>query len=376
MKELESFFLKRKIVVTCGIGGVGKTTLSAALAVRAALSGRNAVVVTIDPAKRLATSLGLDPSQAAQGDLLDITPELLRAAKNAGAPTQKMGSLHALVPDARLTFENFVQGLADTEEARRKITENPIFQIFAREFSGANDYMAMESLHKLAQTSRFDLIVLDTPPSRDTLSFLKAPELLSRFFDDKLVNWLALPANKLVAGGVRKALGLLEKLTGGKFMTHLFDFAASIFEVRIRFAASLKKITALLSSEKVGFLLVATPDVATRRDTAHFIDSVRQLGFQFDGLALNRTLGYLPTESPEGGPNEGSKEGSMDAPKEPREAEAMKAVEWLRQQEKISLQDVFPLLGPSAIHAVLPELARDIHSLEDLIHVAMAFNPA
>jgi anion-transporting ArsA/GET3 family ATPase len=342
---------QRRIIITCGTGGVGKTTLSAALAVRAALEGKNAVVITIDPAKRLATSLGL--SVEALGD----KPEDLTPALKAAAPHCK-GRLHAIVPDTRKTFEDFIHSLTSSPSVADRVIRNPIFQIFAKEFSGTNEYMALERLYSLALDRRYDCIVLDTPPSRNTLAFLDAPSLLARLFEEKLIRWLVLPANKLMASGIQKILTVLEKLTGEGFMTHLFEFAAALFEVQGTFVANLKKINALLASEEVGFVMVAGPSPEAVPEIRHFISALDSHQLHFDGILVNRTLGHLKRS---------------DA-NDPETEKALKLVEAMQERERKILTEIRGETKTASVYeAELPELSRDVHSIEDLIHVAQKF---
>ncbi len=358
--------LNRKVIVTCGTGGVGKTTLSAALAFRAALQGKRTVVVTMDPAKRLATSLGLK----SLGDHpTDLTPELrrvLKAAKSSGLTLPEnfsedfKGTLDAIMPDTRKTFEAFITELAPNPAVADRVMRNPIFQIFAKEFSGTNEYMALERLYSLHESGKYDCIVLDTPPSRNTLAFLEAPKLLARFFEEKLIRWLVLPANKLVSVGMRKTLGLLEKLTGTGFMTSLFEFASALFEVQVGFTANLKRITELLESPDVGFLMVTVPAPDVVPEAKHFIQTLKDHRFHFDGVALNRTLGYMNVP--------GSQAAGGDAALE-------KAYEIIRAAQNREKRVISELESSSiALRALLPELARDVHSVEDLFYVAMAFD--
>lgn len=348
---IDEILRSRSILITCGTGGVGKTTLSAALAMRAAMLGRRAVVVTIDPAKRLATSLGFEKLG---NEAADLTP-LLR--KTCAAHSQECpGTLHAIVPDTRRTFEDFVNNLAPSQAVAEQVMRNPIFQIFAKEFSGTNEYMALERLFAISEQGHYDTIILDTPPSRNTLAFLDAPKLLAQFFDEKVIKWLVMPANKLVATGMRKAFGILEKLTGSGFMTHLFDFAAALFEVRVRFVANLTKITELLESRKVGFLVVAAPTPDTVPEVRHFIESIREHRFHFEGVALNRSLGYLGKADANGAP--------------PDLKPGFEVLEALQAREELAVKALGEI---TRLHARLPELARDVHSVEDLYYVATAF---
>lgn len=363
--EIDRILEQRKIIITCGTGGVGKTTLSAAIAFRAALSGKRTAVITIDPAKRLATSLGL---QQLGSEPTDITKQLLRAYEKAKAanmplPRQCTGTLHAYVPDNKSSFEGFINNLSPSKKVAERVLSNPIFQIFTKEFSGTLEYMAMERLHALTSLGTYDCIVLDTPPSRNALAFLDAPKLLTHFFEEKLIRWLVLPTNKLVSVGVKKALGVMERLTGAGFMTNLFDFASTLFEVRVKFAANLKSTIMLLESPAVGFIMVSVPAQDTAEEIKQFVKMLGENKFHFDGVALNRTLGYL--EVPDT---------TQKAAYGKELKEAFLVLRALQDRESNGIQCLEKALGgENAICAKLPELARDVHCVEDLFHVAMAF---
>jgi len=339
---IDEILSSRRIIITCGTGGVGKTTLSAALAVRAAQSGRKAVVITIDPAKRLATSLGLSTLGDAPTDLT----HLLGAVP---------GTLAAIMPDTRETFETFIRSISPTPTVAERVIKNPIYEIFAKEFSGANEYMALQRLLALDRTGQFDCIILDTPPSRDTLAFLDAPELLSQFFEERFIKWFILPANQVMAVGVRKALGVLENLTGAGFVTHLFDFAQSLFETRLRFAADLKAVTALLESSASSFVLVTGTSPESAREIGDFARSVAEHKFRFDGVIINRTLGLL----------------DAGTPSTPGENAALRLLVALQTREKEAIGILKGALG-KAPYFMAPELARDVHSIHDLIQVAQS----
>jgi anion-transporting ArsA/GET3 family ATPase len=345
VSAFDEIIAKRKIIITCGTGGVGKTTLSAAMAIRAAMLGKRTIVITIDPAKRLKTALGI-PELGDQP--IDLTPHL--KALHVGIT----GSLEAVVPNTRRTFEKFIAEIAPNPQSAERLMNNPIFEIFARDFSGSNEYMALESLFSLYSEGKYDCIVLDTPPSRNTLNFLRAPHVLAQFFEEKLFRWLVTPANRLVSAGMRKALSLLEKLTGEGFMTHLLAFATSLFEMQEKFTANLKAITRLLESESTGFVMVTAPTPETVPEAVHFIDAARDYRLHFDGVVVNRTLGYLKGLS------------------EIRPAEAHEVLAALVAREKRVFEELEKAEIP--LRARLPELARDVHSVEDLFHVALAFS--
>lgn len=346
----------RRVLITCGTGGVGKTTVSASLAVRAALEGKRVIVITIDPAKRLATSLGLDKLGHEPTDLTDAL------AKAAGRPVK--GRFSALMPKSRESFERLIRSLTTNEEAVQRIFGNPILNTFSQDFSGANEYLALEELVHFYGRSEFDLVILDTPPSRNTLSFLEAPQLLARFFEEKMIRFLVMPANRLLAFGMRKAFNILERMTGTGFVNQLFDFGEALFEVQENFLKKLKSIHRLLQSEEIGFLLVAAPTPETAGEIGHFLDQIHARGFHFDGVLLNRSLGHLkPTQ------------GEPD--------EASRLIEALQERERVayarlreSAEKTLNKDDRKLFYVQLPELARDVHGLEDLYHVSTLFDRA
>jgi anion-transporting ArsA/GET3 family ATPase len=351
--QIDVALSKRKIIVTCGTGGVGKTTLSAALAFRAAIMGKRTVVVTIDPAKRLATSLGM---KNLGDEPTDLTPQLKRAYEKAKESAEVKGSLHAIMPDTSRTFELFLQSISPTPEIAQRLRKNPIFQMFAKEFSGANEYMAMERLYALDKSGLYDCIILDTPPSRNTMAFLQAPKLLAQFFEERMIRWLVVPTNKLVSMGMKKALGILEKLTGEGFMTHLVDFAAGLFEVQKGFTSHLSRVTELLESSDVGFIMVTTPTPDTASEVRHFIETLAKHHLHFDGVAMNRTFSDLKI------------------PENSEKEVGFQILRALQQREESVLSSLRQ--NSISLCARLPELARDVHSVEDLLYVALAFDSA
>lgn len=330
----------RKIVITCGTGGVGKTSVSAALGIQAARDGYRTLIITIDPAKRLEQALGLDHHERKLGDEPHDITDLIEA--QTGEPCA--GRCFALMPATRATFETFIRDISPTPETAERILRNPIFEVFAAEFSGTNEYMAMERLIYAFEKGGFDRIILDTPPSRNTLDFLDAPRTLARFFEERFVRWIAIPQNRFFSFGLKKVLELLERLTGSGFMTHLLDFARAMIEVQTGFSANLARISELLASSKTGFVLVTAPSSRVSQDVRQFVASVRDHGFAFDGVILNRTHGHLKRDVPN--------------PVIERLQDDEKALILALKTEKLS------------VLATLPQLSRDLHSVRDLTYVA------
>jgi anion-transporting ArsA/GET3 family ATPase len=281
-----------RIVVCCGSGGVGKTTTSAALAVRAADRGRRVAVLTIDPARRLAQALGLTELGNEPGRVAGV-PEPVLDGRSPEAPGG--GELHAMMLDMRRTFDEMVQTHATPERAAT-ILANPFYQTISSSFSGTQEYMAMEKLGQLAATGRWDLIVVDTPPSRSALDFLDAPQRMSTFLDGRMIRLLSSPAR---AGGrsLRKVLGAgfslfakaVSTILGGQLLADAGAFVQAFDTMFGGFRERATATYALLRSPGTAFVVVATPEPDALREAAYFVDRLRREDMPLAGLVLNRT---------------------------------------------------------------------------------------
>ncbi|MFL6025460.1 MAG: ArsA family ATPase [Friedmanniella sp.] len=271
-----------EIVICCGSGGVGKTTTSAALAVRAAEAGRRVVVLTIDPARRLAQSLGLGE--------LDNTPRPVQ-----GIDTAAGGSLDAMMLDMKRTFDDVVVEHS-TAERSRDILANPFYQALSSSFSGTQEYMAMEKLGQLHAESarggrRWDLIVVDTPPARSALDFLDAPEHLSSLLDGRFIRLLLAPARgplRLMSVGFTLVSSAMNKILGGQVIRDLQTFVAACEALFGGFRNRAEETYRLLSSRHTTFLVVATPQRDALREAAYFVDRLTEESMPLSGLVINR----------------------------------------------------------------------------------------
>jgi anion-transporting ArsA/GET3 family ATPase len=270
-----------RIVVCCGSGGVGKTTTAASLALRAAERGRHAVVLTIDPARRLAQSLGLTT--------LDNTPRPVK-----GVDTSAGGSLHAMMLDMKRTFDEVVLAHADPARARQ-IMENPFYQSLSSSFSGTQEYMAMEKLGQLRLMDEWDLIVVDTPPSRSALDFLDAPKRLGTFLDGRMIRVLSAPARKggraymkVVSAGVGMVTGTLTKVLGAQVLRDVSTFVAALDTMFGGFRERAETTYRLLGAPGTAFLVVASPEPDALREAAYFVERLGEEQMPLSGLVLNR----------------------------------------------------------------------------------------
>ncbi|MFF5935273.1 ArsA family ATPase [Streptomyces sp. NPDC012508] len=276
--------LGTRIIVCCGAGGVGKTTTAAALGVRAAERGRRVVVLTIDPARRLAQSMGIDS--------LDNVPRKVEGIKGSDG-----GQLHAMMLDMKRTFDEIVEAHADGERARA-ILENPFYQSLSAGFAGTQEYMAMEKLGQLRARDEWDLIVVDTPPSRSALDFLDAPKRLGSFLDGKFIRLLMAPAKmggragmKFLNVGMSMMTGTLGKLLGGQFLKDVQTFVAAMDTMFGGFRTRADATYKLLQAPGTAFLVVATPERDALREAAYFVERLAAEEMPLAGLVLNRVHG-------------------------------------------------------------------------------------
>ncbi|WP_282696186.1 ArsA-related P-loop ATPase [Streptomyces sp. CC208A] len=273
-----------RIIVCCGSGGVGKTTTAAALGVRAAERGRRVVVLTIDPARRLAQSMGIDA--------LDNTPRKVDGIKGSDG-----GELHAMMLDMKRTFDEIVEAHADPARARA-ILENPFYQSLSAGFAGTQEYMAMEKLGQLRARDEWDLIVVDTPPSRSALDFLDAPKRLGSFLDGKFIKLLMAPAKvggragmKFLNVGMSMMSGTLGKLLGGQFLVDVQTFVSAMDTMFGGFRTRADATYRLLQAPGTAFLVVAAPERDALREAAYFVERLAAEGMPLAGLVLNRVHG-------------------------------------------------------------------------------------
>lgn len=282
---------RTRIVVCCGSGGVGKTTTAAAIGLRAAERGRKVVVLTIDPARRLAQSMGIEE--------LDNVPRRV-----PGIDTSAGGELHAMMLDMKRTFDEIVEAHSDEERARA-ILENPFYQSLSAGFAGTQEYMAMEKLGQLRSRDEWDLIVVDTPPSRSALDFLDAPGRLGSFLDGKLIKLLVAPAKlggragmKFLGVGMSVMSGPLNKLMGAQLLRDVQTFVAAMDTMFGGFRTRADATYRLLQAPGTAFLVVAAPERDALREAAYFVERLAAERMPLAGLVLNRVHGSAADQLP------------------------------------------------------------------------------
>jgi len=349
-----------RIIVCCGSGGVGKTTTSAALALAAAEAGREVVVLTIDPARRLAQSLGLVE--------LDNEPRLVETPGTEG-------ELHAMMLDMKRTFDDVVSAHSTPERAE-VIFANPFYQALSSSFAGTQEYMAMEKLGQLRASDRWDLVIVDTPPSRSALDFLDAPNRMSRFLDGTMIRLLTAPARaggragvRLVGAGFMLFSRIISKILGGQLLNDISAFVSALDSMFGGFRERADATYQLLRQPGTSFVVVAAPEPDALREASYFVDRLSTEGMPLAGLVLNRTHPPATTTlsatraeaaaeavAEAGGPGSKLAAGALRV-----HAERMTVA--AREQR---LADRFTSAHPEVPVRAVPAAAGDVHDLDGL----------
>jgi anion-transporting ArsA/GET3 family ATPase len=340
--ELGELLAGAQVVVCCGSGGVGKTTTAAALGLQAAATGRRAVVVTIDPAKRLADALGVPGG---------LTNDPVRL------PVEAPGELWALMLDTATTFDGLVAANAESPDQAERILANPFYRNIAGSLSGTQEYMAAERLHALHADPRFDLVIVDTPPSRHALDFLDAPGTLTRFLDHPLFKLLIMPTKrglKVLNIAAQPILRTIGKVVGGDVLADAIAFFQAFAGMETGFRQRADDVTALMRSDATRFVLVASPRPDTVLEARFFTDRLRQTQLRVGAIVVNRS-------TPRFGP--------ADA-KRPRAAAAAALYDNLAALHAMVLAEtatIAPLVADAGVAAVwVPLLGGDVHDLSGL----------
>ena len=357
-----------KIIVCCGSGGVGKTTTAAALALRAAELGRTVVVLTIDPARRLAQSMGLDA--------LDNTPRTVKGVDEAAG-----GSLDAMMLDMKRTFDEVVLAHSAPDRAQA-ILDNPFYQSLSSSFSGTQEYMAMEKLGQLRAENRWDLIVVDTPPSRSALDFLDAPKRLGSFLDGRFIRILMGGASKggraylkVISAGFGAVTSALTKILGAQILTDVQTFVAALDTMFGGFRERADATYRLLQAEGTSFVVVAAPERDALREASYFVERLGTEGMPLAGLVLNRvhTTGArsLSAARAAAGAETLDEQGGhpLAAGVLRLHAERMRTIE--REQ---SMRGRFTAAHPKVPIVDVPALPGDVHDLAGLRAVGAALD--
>jgi anion-transporting ArsA/GET3 family ATPase len=274
------------VIVVGGAGGVGKTTTAAALGLVAAVDlGRSVLVITVDPARRLASAMGLDELT---NDPREIPISHLRALEDARSES---GGLAASMLDMKASWDEMILRCAPDAATARSIMENPIYGSISSRFVQSHDYIAIESLYELHRSGRFDLIVVDTPPSRNALDFLEAPARMEEFFSSRLLRWLTLPRrSRLLSSAFRPFYLVAERILGSRFVGDLSDFFVTFQSLHSGFVERARAVTALLGASSTSFLVVTSAEEAPTTEALYLAHELTHRSLSLGGIIVNRTL--------------------------------------------------------------------------------------
>ena len=348
------------VVVCCGSGGVGKTTVAAAFGVEAARRGRRVVVVTIDPAKRLADALGVDE--------LGSDP---RPIDLAGVVDDPSGELWAMMLDTAAAFNAVVRRYAPDSEQADRIVANSFFRNMAGSLSGTQEYMAAETLHLLAGDERFDLVVVDTPPTRSALDFLAAPGVLARFLDHRLFKLLMLPARpgmRMINVATQPVLRAIGKVVGTAVLADAVAFFQAFAGMESGFRQRADDVIALLRAPSTVFLLVAAPRREAVAEAAWFAGQLADQGIDNIAGVANRVLPPFGHGS--------AADADADADVAALEGDGERRALWhnvadlrTRRATELTTLAEFIELFAGTVCVDVPQLATDVHDRDGLVHV-------
>ncbi len=294
MTSLSELVAERHVIVCCGTGGVGKTTTAAAVAVEAARRGRAAVVVTIDPARRLADALGVET-------LGDAAHEVDRALWDPVGDATPGGRLDALMLDTKSTFDRLIVANALNDEHAQRILDNRFYRNLSDALSGTQEYMAMEKLYELHDTGTYDLIVVDTPPSRHALDFLDAPGRLTRLLDHRVFRMIMMPARttlRVTSIAAQAFLRTIARVVGNEVVDDVVAFFRAFEGMEEGFRARADHVRALLAGSSTAFVLVTSPRRDAVDEAAHFATRLAGNELRVEALVVNRVHPRFSDEDP------------------------------------------------------------------------------
>ena len=372
----------KKTLIVVGPGGVGKTTTSAAFAVHAARQGKKVLVLTVDPARRLANSLGLKELGNTEVQISDALFEQAGIPLGVG-PDGKQGALFGMMLDVKSTFDALIERYAPNAEVRQKILSNPFYQQASSAMAGSQEYMAMEKLYEIREQRTYDLIVLDTPPTANALDFLTAPDRLEDFLGSQTAKWMVQGAK---AAG-RFGLGLLKlntfvmrglnRFVGADMLLNLLEFIQSFHEMYAGFKARAARVREILRSPDVAFVVVTSTDRASIDEAIFFHDQLKRGQMPFGGILVNRVR--KPYLEPDEAKDLAAEILAQAPPVGDRQVlarvaktieEAVHDWEVLAYADQRAVSDLRQVLGASAEVAAVQLFERDVHDIETLARYA------
>lgn len=351
----------KRVVICAGSGGVGKTTTSAALAMGLAAEGKRVAVITIDPAKRLADSLGLED--------LDNEPRLVDPKRFEGHGIEMQGELWAMMLDAKRTFDELIARLAPDAKTRDEVLANRIYQELSGAVAGSQEFTAIAKLYDLDRSGEFDVLVLDTPPSRNALDFLDAPDRLTGFLEGRALKVFLAPtglAAKVMGRGTSVVFSVLRRVTGVDLLQDLSVFFRALGGLIDGFRERASGVKKLLSDPATTFLIVTSPEREPVDEAIFFRGKLREAGMPFGGLIVNRVQLDLVHGDPD---EEAAKlDGDLSDELKQKVADTLRELQVLAARDRASLERLMDELDePDPV--IVPLLDGDVHDVDGLVLV-------
>lgn len=356
--SLDDVIRNSELILTCGPGGVGKTTTAAALGVAAARAGRKTVVVTVDPARRLADALGLDGSVEAD------EPHRVKGVTKRATD----GELWALMLDAEQTFDRLVREQSGSRKQADAVLNNPVYQAISGSLSGAQEYMAVERLHQLHVSGEWDLVIVDTPPSRHAIDLLEAPDRLVGFLSHPVYRTLTVGQRtfaKITDAASSMFLWAVKRLAGPQIVEDTIEFFRSLANIEGGLRRRAKEVSRLLRGDRTSFVVVSSPRAEAVGEAEHLLDAIHEKGFPLGGLVVN-LIHPLPVEL---------SDDDVELLADLGEGPLADHLEWhrelthLAQAERHEIQTLEKLAADATV-IELPLLDVDIHDVPGLVDLA------
>lgn len=386
---LASLLDEKRILVCCGSGGTGKTTVAAALAVQAALAGKKVLALTIDPARRLADSLGL----SSIGNVETRVPE----ERFLACGVRPRGSLYAMMLDTKGAFDDVIARYAPSEEVRNNVLRNRFYQNLSAAMAGSHEYLAAETLYRMYLEKRYDLILLDTPPTRHALDFLEAPSRVKSFFDRRISGWFLQPTFRMGRLGWRffhrttgTVFRMVEKVTGAEFLRDVSEFLGGLADAFDIFRSRADEVLEVLRSDGTAFVLVTRTDPVAAGEASFFFQKLREAGLSLGSCIVNKVhvLSAAPPASADSfaAPIPPHPEGldasylrnrrALPAEMADRLMECYREYLRLAAREAERLQDLKRRLSGGVPIYVVPALDEDVFDLSGLLRIGAFLIPA
>jgi anion-transporting ArsA/GET3 family ATPase len=374
-RNLAELISDKALIVCVGSGGVGKTTTSAVIGLNAALAGRKVLVLTIDPARRLANALGLDEIDC-KPQQIDISPFL--------GPNPAGGSLEAMMLDMKVAFDDMVRTYAP-EDIRQVILSNKIYQYFSTSLAGTQEYAAAERLHALHHEGNYDLIVLDTPPTTHALDFLEAPRRIEDAVSNKAIQWLynssVLAGRRgigIFKGGSSYALRILGRFTGSDLLEQFAEFLRSFSVLFEGLKTRNQEVRRLLLGDKTSFVVVTGPEPSTIDEALYFHKKLGHERIPVGAFVVNRVHPSFVDGEDLRRPRHGVKaaieqvcDGDVDGLIE-RLFSNVETLEHLAAADARAVERLSATIDGTVGLATVPYLRRDVHSLDGLLEIRRA----